>query len=280
MDKIVLLDTDLLQKKELFKEVTYWKNLLGLKIGWHYILDLIWQLERIEALNLPKGALILDAGAGYGLLQYILAARGFNVISVDFRPRKLPWPMKWIFPMFLEHAEFKDPYIEFIKKNGAKWYMKIPFEIKRILFNYNVRIIPHFFKRYNSILFYQANFKDMDLIDDGFIDAIVSTSAIEHIRDIEDIKIALKEFKRVLKPGRPMIITTSAAKETFYMESTHGWCFSRDEIRRLFDIKWYITNFDSYVQIYLNVTKEFAKEIKKRFGNPTPGYIAVGVEKW
>ena len=83
MDKIQLLDTNLLKKEELFKEITYWKDLLGIKIGWSYMLDFIWQLDRFNSLNLPKGSLILDAGAGNGLLQYILSARGYNVISVQ-----------------------------------------------------------------------------------------------------------------------------------------------------------------------------------------------------
>jgi len=88
MDKITLLDTDLLQNEKLFREVIYWKNFFRAQLGWHYVLDLIWKLEKIDLLDLPKGSLIIDAGAGYGLMQYILAGRGFNIISVTLPPVK------------------------------------------------------------------------------------------------------------------------------------------------------------------------------------------------
>ena len=44
----------------------------------------------IDNLNLKKGSYILDAGAGLGPLQYILAARGYNIASLDFKKRKSP----------------------------------------------------------------------------------------------------------------------------------------------------------------------------------------------
>ena len=79
------------------KEVYYWIKMFVAAVGWHYPLDLIWQYNRIKALNLPKGATILDAGAGYGMMQYILAGNGYNVISVDFLRRKKPFLQSYIF---------------------------------------------------------------------------------------------------------------------------------------------------------------------------------------
>ena len=67
--------------------VSEMQKLLNMSIGWHYYLDLAWILHRIR--RLPAGSLILDAGAGYGLAQLLLAELGYNVISVDYRPRRL-----------------------------------------------------------------------------------------------------------------------------------------------------------------------------------------------
>ena len=120
MDKITLLDTDLLQNEKLFREVIYWKNFFRAQLGWHYVLDLIWKLEKIDLLELPKGSRIIDAGAGYGLMQYILAGRGFNVISIDFAPRKITWPKSWIFQMKMMNDEkFDDEYISFLKDKST-----------------------------------------------------------------------------------------------------------------------------------------------------------------
>ena len=56
-------------------------------VGWHYFLDFAWILRKIR--GLPSGSLILDAGAGTGLAQFLLLELGYNVISVDLCERKL-----------------------------------------------------------------------------------------------------------------------------------------------------------------------------------------------
>ncbi|MHB8086958.1 MAG: class I SAM-dependent methyltransferase, partial [Anaerolineaceae bacterium] len=73
----ILADIVLLQKG-LFKE-----------IGWHYYVDLIWIVNRLRENEIYPGSTILDAGAGNGLLQYLLSLYGYNVISIDFSPRKI-----------------------------------------------------------------------------------------------------------------------------------------------------------------------------------------------
>ncbi|RKY40680.1 MAG: hypothetical protein DRP81_09100 [Candidatus Omnitrophota bacterium] len=50
-----------------------------MQFGWHYILDLAWIISHID---IPPGCKILDAGAGGGILQYLLAIRGYR-----YRPR-------------------------------------------------------------------------------------------------------------------------------------------------------------------------------------------------
>ncbi len=64
---IELLSPKLIEQYPLIvRELDNLQNTLGLDIGWHYLLDLIWILKTI----LPSQEMkIVDAGAGKGLLQ-------------------------------------------------------------------------------------------------------------------------------------------------------------------------------------------------------------------
>ena len=86
---------------------------LGIELGWHYILDITWILQNLHC---PPGSTIIDAGAGYGALQYVLAARGYNVKSVDFRPRFVPLTAAMIFDVQRVHkGDFSHDYIEHLQ---------------------------------------------------------------------------------------------------------------------------------------------------------------------
>ncbi len=91
MRNLELLSPSLLAKDpEKVREVELLQRALWREIGWHYLVDLVWVLQIIGTLGLPSGAKILDAGAGRGLLQYLLAARGYEVTSVDYYPFNPP----------------------------------------------------------------------------------------------------------------------------------------------------------------------------------------------
>ena len=88
-DKIEILATDLLElHEERRREFETLSRELGIALGWHYLLDLIWASVEVESLLRP-GARVLDAGAGVGLMQWWLAGRGVEVISLD-RAERLP----------------------------------------------------------------------------------------------------------------------------------------------------------------------------------------------
>lgn len=297
MDSITLLDTDLFLKEKLFREVIYWKKFFRAQLGWHYVLDLIWKLEKIDRLNLPKGSVIIDAGAGYGLMQYILAGRGIDVISVDFAPRKITWPKNWIFPMkMMNDEEFEDEYIQFLKnKSTTRGFNSFLNELKKTVLNYNFKLLAEMTRRkdHGTIYYYQANFKALKDISSDSVDAIVSTSSVEHVRDLNDLKIAAAEFIRVLKKERPMFITTSAAKDSsWFFEPAEGWCFSETDLITIFQIKNPESNYQEYDRIYQNIfNNEYLKKNISRhyfnspkgglpFGKWDPKYIPVGIEKW
>ena len=77
---IKFLPASLLKDRRKLMELTYWLRVMNRPNGWHYDLDHIWILNELEAAGLAKGATIIDAGAGQGIMQYLLAARGYNVI--------------------------------------------------------------------------------------------------------------------------------------------------------------------------------------------------------
>jgi hypothetical protein len=88
-DKIEVLSTDLLElHADRRREFETLSRELGIALGWHYLLDLIWTSVEIEPLLGPD-ARVLDAGAGIGLMQWWLAGRGVEVISLD-REARLP----------------------------------------------------------------------------------------------------------------------------------------------------------------------------------------------
>ena len=68
--------------------IDYWLSLLNRPNGWHYKLDIIWILNELKKSGIHPGSTILDAGAGQGVLQYLLAAKGYKVISFDYSKKK------------------------------------------------------------------------------------------------------------------------------------------------------------------------------------------------
>ena len=87
-DSLELLSEALIdQHGELALEVLAASARLGQPLGWHYVLDLIWLLRELK---LAPGATVLDAGAGWGITQFLLADRGLRVISVDMSARLPP----------------------------------------------------------------------------------------------------------------------------------------------------------------------------------------------
>jgi len=138
----------------------------------------------------------------------------------------------------MNDEKFDDEYIRFLKdKSTSKRFKILLNEVKKTVLNYNFKLINQALKRkdHGTIFYYQANFKSLKDISSDSVDAIVSTSSVEHVRDLNDLKIAIAEFIRVLKKDRPMLITTSAAKDSsWFFEPAEGWCFSEADLTSIF----------------------------------------------
>ncbi|MBI1911072.1 MAG: class I SAM-dependent methyltransferase [Deltaproteobacteria bacterium] len=283
MDRIEIIDSSIIENNEKLSFIDHWKRVLGIEIGWHYDLDIIWILRQIEELGIEKGSTILDAGAGNGLLQFMLASLGFNVLSVDFADRDVPAAASRIFKIEVHDngaSVTNNPYRYFIKHrqdrpsdilnkmlNGLRSPGRTADALSRII---RRRVDPAVIgaalsgarKGYGNIKYIKSDFTDMKEFETGSVDCIVSVSAIEH-NGHEDLKKSVGEFMRILKKGSAMIITTSAAKDRdWYFKSCEGWCFSYDTLRELFSMKESFTNFDRYDELFEKIKR--SETIRKR----------------
>jgi 2-polyprenyl-3-methyl-5-hydroxy-6-metoxy-1,4-benzoquinol methylase len=257
-----------------------------MELGWHYLLDLAWTVGEVG--KLPKGATILDAGAGGGLLQYILVELGYRVISVDFAPRAKPLGIESI--KVSQEGEFNHEYIEHLKMNYASARRATN---KPVVVNSRKKFLEMLDRQSAPLVFYQADLLNMSLLPNGFVDAVVSVSALEHINR-EQVGGAVDECLRVLKRGCSILATTSAAEEKdWYHEPSKGWCYSESSLRQIFQLLPSVSsNFEDYQQIMkdlrrpgneLHVQLAPFYFLSQNNGMPwgvwNPEYLPVGIKK-
>lgn len=254
-NEIRLLDASLLTDSRKLREISYWLRVMNRPNGWHYDLDKIWILDQLEQAGIGAGATIVDAGAGQGDMQYLLASRGYNVISLDFSPRTRPARSVGVFNVVgkgdMEIA-YQHPYMKFISYGANSSVRisnvllklanlkKLPQRVRRVwrdgrswLF-YLFERFARSHDRYGTVTYVRAPFHDVPLAS-GSVDAVISISAIEHA-DTDLFEQNIKELMRLLKPGAPLLLTTSAtaAQRNTYHEKTAGWCFSLSALKAYF----------------------------------------------
>lgn len=149
-------------------------------------------------MKLPLNATIIDAGAGNGIMQFILASIGYNILSVDFNKRKISKRFSPIFNIQqVNDQKFKNEYIDHLNNFGT--VTKNRNHILKIIKSLNRKFIYEYIKAKfipnGKIKFITADFSNLDFIPDNSIDAIVSTSAIEHNQSIEKLLYLLKNLK-------------------------------------------------------------------------------------
>lgn len=252
--EIRLLDASLLIDKIKLKEISYWLKVMNRPNGWHYDLDQIWILNELERSGVLPGSTILDAGAGQGVMQYLLAARGYNVISLDFSPRTKLGRSLGIFRIDgdgVAKINYKHPFMESISYGGRSSKKNLE-RIRSLNVQKVFSLVQHLFRNAYSFLFYlserhlrdhtdyglitylRAPFHDIPLAQDS-MDAVISISAIEHA-DRNLFGENLKEMLRVNKPGAPLLLTTSVVQSggDIYHDKTEGWCFSFETLKTIF----------------------------------------------
>ncbi len=251
MNTFTTLDCQLLDDDLTLSEISKWLRIMNRPNGWCYDLDLIWILNNLKEQKIMPGSKILDAGAGYGILQFILAARGYHVISLDFSPRQILSRASALFDMSGagdERLPYEHPYMQIIKygdKNTPittsrlfrlfrQSHIKVPSAlISYFSFRFMKSRIAK--KKLGSIKLLRAPFHQIP-IESSSVDCVVSVSAIEH-SDLNLLPAGISEFKRVLKPNCEAFVTTSGTLEAkdIFDEETSGWCFTEASLAKRFD---------------------------------------------
>jgi ubiquinone/menaquinone biosynthesis C-methylase UbiE len=270
-----LLDPDLFKKYK--KEVLYidkWLKIMNRSNGWHYHLDILWIIQELKNAGIKKGSTILDAGAGMGVTQFILASLGYNVISLDFTPRVKPKFSKNIFDIKLDSQEldYKHSYMDYIKykdgsvkkdikgiksRNVIRSFYSMVRSLRNTIINKFETFKDH--SNFGKIEFIRAAFHQIPLKDKS-VDAVISVSAIEHA-DRKIIKENLKEISRIVRDGGVSLITTSLThkKETIYNHKYEAWEFSESELNNL--LKLNVKNdFEAIEKKYIDC-KDFLNRI-------------------
>jgi MoaA/NifB/PqqE/SkfB family radical SAM enzyme/SAM-dependent methyltransferase len=243
LDFLEILPVSLIDEHQDIVDMIHRKSAeLNVGIGWHYLLDLIWIIKNVMAL--PRGSVILDAGAGNGLLQFILADMGYRVISADFSERVIPHTCLAQYTILQADSgrKYENEYIrhlstEFQGRHNNNEPVAQPGASLR---NQIDRC------QQGTIIYYRVDICAMDQIDNASIDCVVSVSALEH-NSPESLTVAVRELERILKPGRQMLITVSAAdRGDWYHEQSKGWCFTDTTLTRLFSLQRPRSNFNLY----------------------------------
>lgn len=258
-DTIELLSPDLIETNRLLAdEIMRLSSQTGIGLGWHYLLDLIWIIKNVS--HLPAGSVILDAGAGTGLLQFILADLGYKVVSADFAPRTPPERLRAHYRI-VEVATKPVQSNEYIKhienefhsiSSGKECLLSSHLEFESMI----KEGAP------GTIFYFTADIGKMSIISDGLIDCVVSLSALEH-NGYQNLIAACQELNRVTKEEGLLVCTVSATDKSadWFHPQSKGWCYTEDTLTSVFGLDVPVSNFSEYSEIFKKLQiNQFLKE--------------------
>ena len=248
--KIELIGVDVLDRhRSLVEELKSLAASLGIALGWHYLLDLSWIISQ---LNMIPAMRVVDAGAGIGLMQWYLAGKGAEVISVD-RANRVNLPLK-----FQAKSQVRGLRIQDLCS-------------KRETITYNLSQAPSLLRKGSGLLrdgfwavasdltskssgrvvVYHQDLRNLAEIPDASIEAVIAVSSLEH-NPPDELEEVVNELMRVIKPGGVMLATLGAspAKDWFHQPS-QGWCYTAETLRLKFNLPPTVhSNYDKYDQLF------------------------------
>ncbi len=234
-DKIEIPSVELLDRH---REVvnTLWKVSRATRVepGWHYLLDLTWIAENLGPVS---GRIILDAGAGMGLMQwYLIEQDAAEVISADRGRRSgLPLGMRARYAVRGLRPADLDPAWSVLKGNVARasGVGKAVYAL-RGLAGLALTALPKHFT--GQVTIYNQDLTHMPEIADNSLDAVVAVSSLEH-NSPEGLQKVVAEIMRKLKPGGKLLATLCAGRDAdWFHAASQGWCYTDTTLRRLFDL--------------------------------------------
>ena len=231
-EKIEIPSVDLLDHhRPLVSELKNLARSLRLEIGWHYLLDWTWIISQLGPV---KGKRILDAGAGTGLLQWYLAHKGAEVISVD-RLSRAALPVRFRARFQVQGLRQEDllPLRQHLQQDWAR-KEKLPVKLSRQ--SRELLSLAQIGNRSGKVYIYNQDLRMLDDIGTDSVDAVVAVSALEH-NEPDGLVAAVKELMRVLKTDAPLLATlvASPAQDWWHAPSS-AWCYSPDSLRRIFEL--------------------------------------------
>jgi ubiquinone/menaquinone biosynthesis C-methylase UbiE len=253
--KIELLSIHLLETARPFvQQFQALSNRLKIGLGWHYLLDLSWAAQELSPV---PGARVLDAGAGYGLIQWWLVEQGIDVISVDRYSRyDIPRYLREKYRIQgLRRGDLSPLSVrDFLPSRSPSTWRSYPKVLESSIkqLSWHMRLgSPH-----HTVFIYNQDLISMPDIPDNSVDHVVSISSLEH-NSSDELRLVVRELMRVIKPGGKLIATLGASKEQdWYHEPSGGWCYTEHSLREIFDLTDQTTsNYERYDE-YFELLKE------------------------
>jgi len=140
---------------------------------------------------------------------------------------------KILFPIIVIYKIIKKAFSIFQK--NLYQLMDIPLQYIQYLTNmfYWLLELNKDHSNFGTIKFVRAAFHDLPINSDE-IDAVICLASLGHA-DKELVNTSLAEFKRVLKPCSPLIITTCATNQgqDIFYKKTQGWCFCLKSLEKI-----------------------------------------------
>ncbi len=278
-DKLEILSEHLVEAYPVIAlEVLGQASKFAIPLGWHYLLDLVWILKELD---MPQGSTILDAGAGNGLIQYMLAGKGYRVISADMRERAVPAFASRLFHVRqIESSRvFNHSYREHLRVASHNS------RLKAVLRSIVEGSVGHFFRivlgglrfcsdvihgssrnsatiygegsgepvseRSGEIVYYSCDIRSMEELADNSVDAVVSVSALEH-NPPEETSKCMSELRRILRPGGAMYLTVSASHpQSAFHGPSHSWLLNEADLASTYGLRDpYASNFEHFETLF------------------------------
>lgn len=243
-EAIEVLPVSLLDEhRQIVNDVRRLSRDLKIGLGWHYLLDLAWIISRLGD---PAGKTVLDAGAGWGVIQWYMCSRGATVISVDRASRAdIPIRFRVRYPLRGLRRSDVSPFGPSLMrelKSDSNALRSVARQLRNAVWT-----AQRFRPGIGDVVVYNQDLRDMPDIPSASIDAVVAVSSLEHNPPDELVDV-VRELRRVLRPGGRLLATLGASADIdWFHQPSQGWCYSEATLRRIFDIDEAVpSNYSAY----------------------------------